>query len=105
MPAMLVRSRSGQGFKGALSSCTGSGLLQSRSRMVDRYDRRARHEPRTPSTVGDFMPIWLQTALLLLLSNTFMTYAWYGHLKDLSTQPWYLAAIAAWSVAFFEYQF
>ena len=51
------------------------------------------------------MPTVLQTALLLVVSNLFMTYAWYGHLKDLSTRPWYLVAIAAWGVAFFEYQF
>jgi len=51
------------------------------------------------------MPAVLQTALLLIVSNAFMTYAWYGHLRDLSAKPWYLAALAAWSVAFFEYQF
>ena len=46
-----------------------------------------------------------QAALLLVFSNAFMTYAWYGHLRDLAGRPWYLAAIAAWGVAFFEYQF
>ena len=51
------------------------------------------------------MPAALQTALLLVISNVFMTYAWYGHLRDLSARPWYVAAIAAWGVAFFEYQF
>jgi uncharacterized protein (DUF486 family) len=51
------------------------------------------------------MPAVLQTALLLVVSNLFMTYAWYGHLKDLSMRPWYLVALAAWGVAFFEYQF
>jgi len=45
----------------------------------------------------------LQTAGLLVLSNIFMTYAWYGHLHDLNKRPWYLAAVASWGVAFFEY--
>lgn len=47
----------------------------------------------------------LQAALLLIVSNTFMTYAWYGHLQDLRDRPWYLVALIAWAVAFFEYQF
>ena len=46
----------------------------------------------------------VQAALLLVLSNAFMTYAWYGHLRDLAGRPWYLVALAAWGVAFFEYQ-
>ncbi|OPZ10291.1 MAG: hypothetical protein BWZ10_02415 [candidate division BRC1 bacterium ADurb.BinA364] len=41
--------------------------------------------------------------LLLIGSNIFMTYAWYGHLKDLRSSPLLLAVIASWSVAFFEY--
>jgi len=45
----------------------------------------------------------LQTAGLLILSNIFMTYAWYGHLRDLKNSAWYVAAVASWSVAFFEY--
>jgi uncharacterized protein len=51
------------------------------------------------------MPAVLQTALLLFVSNAFMTYAWYGHLRDLSHRPLYVAALFAWGVAFFEYQF
>jgi len=47
----------------------------------------------------------LRAALLLVISNSFMTYAWYGHLRDLAHQPWYLVALLAWGVAFFEYQF
>lgn len=39
------------------------------------------------------LPISLQTILLLALSNVFMTFAWYGHLKNLSTAPWYVAAL------------
>jgi hypothetical protein len=46
----------------------------------------------------------LQTAFLLTLSNLFMTYAWYGHLRSLNHKPWYFAALLSWVVAFFEYQ-
>ncbi len=41
--------------------------------------------------------------LLLILSNVFMTFAWYAHLKNLSGSPWYLAALVSWVIAFFEY--
>ena len=44
-----------------------------------------------------------RAAGLLVLSNVFMTFAWYAHLKDLSAKPWYLAALASWGVALFEY--
>ncbi len=49
------------------------------------------------------MPIAVQAALLLVLSNIFMTYAWYGHLRDLKDKPWYVAAIVSWGIALFEY--
>jgi uncharacterized protein (DUF486 family) len=49
------------------------------------------------------LPIPLQTILLLSLSNVFMTFAWYGHLKNLSDRPWYVAALASWGIALFEY--
>ena len=49
------------------------------------------------------MPIWLQTAGLLALSNVFMTFAWYGHLKNLSSKPWWIAALVSWGIALFEY--
>lgn len=49
------------------------------------------------------LPISLQTILLLLASNVFMTFAWYGHLKNLSTSPWYIAALVSWGIALFEY--
>src|SRR5574341_2412605 len=48
-------------------------------------------------------PIPLQTIALLAASNVFMTFAWYGHLKNLADRPWYLAAIASWGIALFEY--
>ena len=44
-----------------------------------------------------------QTILLLLASNVFMTFAWYGHLRNLATAPWWLAALASWGIALFEY--
>jgi uncharacterized protein len=44
-----------------------------------------------------------QTVLLLLASNVFMTFAWYGHLKSLTTAPWYIAALLSWGIALFEY--
>lgn len=49
------------------------------------------------------LPLTLQTVLLLIASNVFMTFAWYGHLKNLSTAPWYLAALLSWGLALFEY--
>ncbi|MDO6388354.1 MULTISPECIES: DMT family protein [unclassified Uliginosibacterium] len=49
------------------------------------------------------MPIWMQTAGLLVASNVFMTFAWYGHLKHLGNRPWFIAALIAWSIALFEY--
>ena len=49
------------------------------------------------------MPVWLQTAVLLSLSNIFMTFAWYGHLKALNSKPWIIAALISWGIALFEY--
>ena len=43
------------------------------------------------------------TVLLLSLSNVFMTFAWYAHLKELSQRPWIIAALVSWGIAFFEY--
>ena len=45
----------------------------------------------------------MTTTLLLTASNVFMTFAWYGHLKNLSTKPWYIAAFVSWGIALFEY--
>ncbi|WP_316897407.1 DMT family protein [Pseudodesulfovibrio indicus] len=49
------------------------------------------------------MRIPLLTALLLTASNVFMTFAWYAHLKELNQRPWYIAALASWGIALFEY--
>ncbi|HEX4856639.1 MAG TPA: DMT family protein [Limnobacter sp.] len=43
--------------------------------------------------------------LMLLVSNVFMTFAWYAHLRDLSQKPWIVAALVSWGVALFEYLF
>lgn len=49
------------------------------------------------------MPASLTPIVLLLISNVFMTFAWYGHLKNLATAPWYAAALISWGIALFEY--
>jgi uncharacterized protein (DUF486 family) len=49
------------------------------------------------------MPILLQTILLLVASNVFMTFAWYAHLRELNAKPWYIAALLSWGIALFEY--
>ena len=49
------------------------------------------------------MPVVVRTTGLLILSNVFMTFAWYAHLKNLSERPWYVAAFASWGIALFEY--
>ncbi len=43
------------------------------------------------------------TTLLLLVSNLFMTFAWYGHLKNMADKPWFIAALVSWGIALFEY--
>lgn len=50
--------------------------------------------PAVPVTIG-----------LLLISNVFMTFAWYAHLKDMSQKPWIIAALLSWGIALFEYLF
>jgi uncharacterized protein (DUF486 family) len=49
------------------------------------------------------VPVIVQTAGLLALSNVFMTFAWYGHLKNLSSKAWWIAAFISWGIALFEY--
>lgn len=44
-----------------------------------------------------------KTIALLTLSNVFMTFAWYAHLKNLREKPWIIAAFASWGIALFEY--
>jgi uncharacterized protein (DUF486 family) len=49
------------------------------------------------------MSVIFRTTLLLAASNIFMTFAWYAHLKNLNHQKWYIAALASWGIALFEY--
>lgn len=49
------------------------------------------------------LPVSVQTIALLLASNVFMTFAWYGHLRNMATAPWYAAALVSWGIALFEY--
>lgn len=65
------------------------------------------HQSRlTPGTGPDYnsaMPTIIQTAGLLVLSNVFMTFAWYAHLRNLSDRAWWIAALVSWGIALFEY--
>jgi uncharacterized protein len=49
------------------------------------------------------LPLPVQTFGLLVLSNLFMTVAWYGHLKTMGARPWIVAALVSWGIALFEY--
>lgn len=49
------------------------------------------------------MNIYVITIIMLALSNVFMTFAWYAHLRNLSHYPWIVAALASWGIALFEY--
>jgi len=51
------------------------------------------------------VPVLLQTVVLLTISNVFMTFAWYGHLRTLGDRKWYIAALVSWSIALLEYLF
>ena len=49
------------------------------------------------------MSVLMRTTVLLVLSNVFMTFAWYAHLRNLNDRKWYIAALASWGIALFEY--
>ncbi len=51
------------------------------------------------------MPTIIKTILLLSVSNVFMTFAWYAHLKELNNKPWIIAALISWGIALVEYLF
>ena len=55
------------------------------------------------TAIAPLFPLPLQTVLLLIGSNVFMTFAWYGHLRGLATAPWYVAALVSWGIALAEY--
>ena len=48
------------------------------------------------------LPLSQQAFGLLMLSNLFMTFAWYGHLQHMATKPWLLAALVSWSIVRIE---
>ena len=50
-------------------------------------------------------PALTQTTLLLIISNVFMTFAWYGHLKGMTAKPLWIVVLISWAIAFFEYCF
>lgn len=60
------------------------------------HPTKEEHIPTTASVI-------VRTAGLLVLSNLFMTYAWYGHLRNMAGRPWYIAAMVSWGIALFEY--
>jgi len=49
------------------------------------------------------MPTVIKTIALLSISNVFMTFAWYSHLRNMSDRKWYVAALVSWGIALFEY--
>lgn len=50
-------------------------------------------------------PVLVKTVFLLSISNLFMLFAWYGHLKNLNQKPWIIAALVSWGIALVEYLF
>ena len=65
---------------------------------------RADIPPLFPTSPGPFMSPHTAPILLLIASNVFMTFAWYGHLK-FKTSPLWMAVMASWGIAFIEYWF
>jgi uncharacterized protein (DUF486 family) len=49
------------------------------------------------------LPAVVLSAAMLVASNVFMTFAWYAHLRNFSAKPWWIAALASWGIALFEY--
>ena len=88
------------------NSATRAGCEERRcqDRKARRNVRRAPHPVKLSGCAGrGFMPPIVATTLLLIASNVFMTFAWYAHLKNLGGRPWYIAALASWGIALFEY--
>jgi uncharacterized protein (DUF486 family) len=85
---------------------TVSRVATSRSRrpLADVTESQRPQARQTTSQEGRiYSSIFVRTAGLLILSNIFMTFAWYAHLRNQLDRPWYLAAIASWGIALFEY--
>src|SRR5689334_9655423 len=93
------------------------GIPGNGKRMILRAvgdNTRARPPPRPvhilpPEPMSSFAPITqypaLACAAMLTVSNLFMTFAWYGHLKNLQSKPWWIAALVSWLIALAEYLF
>ena len=75
--------------------------VASSKREIAALARRARRTQTGPRRVN--LPAWAQSAGLLIISNVFMTFAWYAHLKNMAAKPWVIAALASWGIALFEY--
>jgi uncharacterized protein (DUF486 family) len=69
---------------------------------IGRPPGHAHTAPTYNNGIEDMHPV-LASISLLILSNVFMTFAWYAHLKELSAKPWLLAALVSWGIALFEY--
>jgi uncharacterized protein (DUF486 family) len=67
------------------------------------YDRKKEESEIGKDWIAMNTTVLAQTVGLLALSNVFMTFAWYAHLKELSAKPWFIAALVSWGVALFEY--
>lgn len=65
--------------------------------------RAPAYNPHADTPFPAMNVIILKTVFLLVLSNLFMTIAWYAHLKHLNDRPWWIAALASWGIALFEY--
>src|SRR5687767_1006513 len=65
--------------------------------------RRGAARPGLDAHKDSPMTPMVQTVLLLICSNVFMTFAWYAHLRDLRSRPLIVAILVSWGIAFFEY--
>jgi hypothetical protein len=63
------------------------------------------HSRRYSTVAGEREMVLLRTVILLIISNTFMTFAWYAHLRNLNDRKWWIAALASWGIALLEYLF
>ena len=61
------------------------------------------HSNNCISMPGLLSSVVVRTTALLICSNVFMTFAWYAHLRNLGSRPWYVAAVLSWGIALFEY--
>lgn len=80
------------------------GLLDHDREVIGVICAAFRHRVgRDANHVNLQLPVGVQFVVLLTLSNVFMTFAWYAHLRDLADRPWWLAALFSWGIALFEY--